>query len=377
MSSATQTAWTAPDLHLPETHTTRQQATAAPTAPPVAEWPRTSRLVDEQIVDIITSAIDATNSVQARGLWRHLADSFEGGKRLRPQLVWTSYAAFGGTDALRCSALGAAFELLHAALVIHDDVIDQDLTRRGRTNIAGIYGRGALERGMPEEEARHVGRSVAIVAGDMLLAAAFRAVRELDCPEPARRAIADLMDRAVADAASGELEDILIAQDASISLGDVLEMERQKTAVYSFAAPLAAGALLAGAPAAAAAALELLGEKVGIAYQVIDDVLGTFGDPGQTGKSVTSDLRGGKMTALTALGKRDPQVSSRLHAVTDTDDVEALKVALHRAGADDSALALAHELVSEALQDAADAGLPAPLRTDLTRICNHVLHREN
>lgn len=375
MSSVTQTAWTAPEHHLPETQTSHHPATSAPA---VATWPRTARLVDEQIVDIITSAIDGTNSVQARGLWRHLADSFEGGKRLRPQLVWTSYAAFGGTDEVRCSALGAAFELLHAALVIHDDVIDQDLTRRGRSNIAGIYGRGALERGLPEEEARHVGRSVAIVAGDMLLAAAFRAVREINCPEPARQAIADLMDRAVADAAGGELEDILIAQDTSISLGDVLEMERQKTAVYSFAAPLAAGALLAGAPAASAAALELLGEKVGIAYQVIDDVLGTFGDPGQTGKSVTSDLRGGKMTALTALGKRDPQVSSRLHAAADSDDaVEALKAALHHAGADDSALALAHELVSEALQDAADAGLPAPLRTDLTRICNHVLHREN
>jgi len=375
MSSATNVAWKAPEHHLPANSPSRSSARAAGTD---AGWPQTSRLVDEMIVDIITGSIDSTNSPQTRGLWRHIADSFEGGKRLRPQLVWTSHAAFGGTNDEECAVLGAAFELLHAALMIHDDVIDGDLTRRGRSNIAGIYGRSAIERGAPEDEARQLGRSVAIVAGDMLLAAAFRTVRGLRCPESVRRRIEELLDRAVADAASGELEDILIPGEAGISLGDVLEMERQKTAVYSFAAPLAAGALLAGAPPAEAAALELLGEKIGIAYQVIDDVLGTFGDPGQTGKSVTSDLRGGKMTALTAIGRRDPRVSSQLHTAPDTDDdVEALKTALHQAGADDSALALAHELVTEALQDAADAGLPPQLRTDLTRICNHVLHREN
>jgi len=375
MSSATNVAWKAPEHHLPANSPSRSSARAAGAD---AGWPQTSRLVDEMIVDIITGSIDSTNSPQTRGLWRHIADSFEGGKRLRPQLVWTSHAAFGGTNDEECAVLGAAFELLHAALMIHDDVIDGDLTRRGRSNIAGIYGRSAIERGAPEDEARQLGRSVAIVAGDMLLAAAFRTVRGLRCPESVRRRIEELLDRAVADAASGELEDILIPGEAGISLGDVLEMERQKTAVYSFAAPLAAGALLAGAPPAEAAALELLGEKIGIAYQVIDDVLGTFGDPGQTGKSVTSDLRGGKMTALTAIGRRDPRVSSQLHTVPDTDDdVEALKTALHQAGADDSALALAHELVTEALQDAADAGLPPQLRTDLTRICNHVLHREN
>jgi geranylgeranyl diphosphate synthase type II len=114
---------------------------------------------------------------------------------------------------------------------------------------------------------------------------------------------------------------------------------------------------------------------VGVAYQVIDDVLGTFGDERQTGKPVTSDLREGKLTVLTAFARQDPFVAGYLkdsHAAGPDE----IREALHRAGADSQALTLAHALVTEALDEARLNGLPPLLRSELTRICNHVLHRE-
>jgi geranylgeranyl diphosphate synthase type II len=143
-------------------------------------------------------------------------------------------------------------------------------------------------------------------------------------------------------------------------------MERLKTATYSFEAPLRAGAVLAGAAEEAVDAVGRVGSLVGTAYQVIDDVLGTFGDERQTGKPVTSDLREGKLTVLTAY--MNPENARGLDQIRD---------ALHEAGADSYALTLAHSLVTEALDEARRADLPPALRSELTRICNHVLHRES
>jgi geranylgeranyl diphosphate synthase type II len=195
--------------------------------------------------------------------------------------------------------------------------------------------------------------------------------------EPAVRGrLTDLLHGAIADAAAGELADVLLARSgfagarasgaADPCIDDVLDMERLKTATYSFEAPLRAGAVLAGAAEEAVDAVGRVGSLVGTAYQVIDDVLGTFGDERQTGKPVTSDLREGKLTVLTAY--MNPENARGLDQIRD---------ALHEAGADSYALTLAHSLVTEALDEARRADLPPALRSELTRICNHVLHRES
>ena len=110
-------------------------------------------------------------------------------------------------------------------------------------------------------------------------------------------------------------------------------MEELKTAAYSFQVPLQAGALLAGADAEEAAALGDIGSQLGVAYQLIDDVLGTFGDPAVTGKSIESDLREGKSTILTAMASTTPAFAANLQLFrehrTDVCDA-ARKPAAHR-----------------------------------------------
>ncbi|WP_138445069.1 polyprenyl synthetase family protein [Sinomonas susongensis] len=351
-------------------------------------WSRVGQRVDELLSEFCASERAVAPPGRAQELWDHVARSLGGGKRIRPRLACLAYTSFGGASGEACAALGAAFEFLHAALLLHDDVIDRDFVRRGRPNIAGIYREEGVNRGLKPSEADHLGASVAIIAGDLLLTASFRMLERATPVRGTRDALADLFHRAIADAAAGELADVLLSRGGPGGAGspggdgsveEVLEMERLKTAVYSFEAPLRAGAVLAGAGQEAVDAVGRVGTLVGVAYQVIDDVLGTFGDERQTGKPTSSDLREGKLTVLTAFARENPLVARRLDEGIEAQDgrAEHFREIIDRAGARDHALNLAHSLVTEALGEASRAELPPGLRSELTRICNHVLHRES
>ncbi|GHG54302.1 geranylgeranyl pyrophosphate synthase [Sinomonas cellulolyticus] len=346
---------------------------------PDLKWEDVGELVDEALAQWVASSRRAASTESAVRLWDRLESGLEGGKRVRPQLVFHAYRAFGGTDAVACATLGAAVELLHGALVVHDDVIDRDFVRRGRPNVAGLYRDDAAGLGLPPEEASHRGASVAVIGGDLLLAGAFRLCDRSTRDAGVRERLSEVLHTAVEEAAAGELDDVLMAHDPKRSIDDVLAMERLKTATYSFAAPLRLGAILAGAPDPRAADVARVGLLVGTAYQVIDDVLGTFGDEQQTGKPVTSDLREGKLTVLTAYASRHPEVARHLAegAAEASAGVDRVREILREVGADAHALTLAHSLATEALDEARRCDLPPALRSELTRICNHVLHREH
>ncbi len=118
------------------------------------------------------------------------------------------------------------------------------------------------------------------------------------------RRLLDLLDHAVYVSASGELSDVVLSLQGPhaepVPFGDVITMEEQKTAVYSFELPLQAGAILAGADDADVRRLGEVGRLVGIGFQLLDDLQGMFDDPGVTGKSALTDLREGRMTPLIA-----------------------------------------------------------------------------
>ncbi|GAB4100365.1 polyprenyl synthetase family protein [Sinomonas halotolerans] len=361
-------------------------------------WDDVRPATEHAIAEWVESSRAGAPTASLAVLWDRIGQGLEGGKRLRPQLLALAYGAYGGRDESACALLGASVELLHGALVVHDDVIDRDFLRRGRPNVAGLYREDALGRGLPDDEARHLGASVAVIAGDLLLAGSLRLAQGAsEDPELGAR-IADVVHAAVSDAAAGELDDVLMAHSTGNTLEDVLEMEQLKTAAYSFAAPLRLGAMLAGAPEPQCEDAARVGMLIGAAYQVIDDVLGTFGDERQTGKPVTSDLREGKLTVLTAYARNHPEVARHLaagqggtsgragnaagaagaHEEADgVDRVDRMREVLHDAGADEYALSLAHAMVTEALDEARRRELPPALRSELTRICNHVLHRDH
>ena len=249
----------------------------------------------------------AAGGAQA-GLWESVADSTQGGKRFRPALVTAAHQALGGRCPAAAARVGAAVEMLHTAFVIHDDVIDGDDVRRGRPNAIGTFTAQARRADAAADDAVAFGRAAGILAGDLALAAAIRAVARCGASTTVVDRLLDLFDVALHTTASGELADVRLAlRPGSASLGESLAMEEQKTSAYSFALPLQCGAVLAEAGDDTVARLGEAGRMLGIAFQLLDDLIGVFGDPARTGKSTTNDLRTRKQTPLLVHATSTPQ----------------------------------------------------------------------
>jgi geranylgeranyl diphosphate synthase type II len=190
----------------------------------------------------------------------------------------------------------------------------------------------------------------------------------------------EILDDAVFASAAGELIDVEFSLTAEVpSVEEILRMERLKTAVYSFEAPLQAGAVLAGARPEVVAALGDFGRDIGIAYQVVDDVLGVFGDEEQTGKTNLGDLREGKRTVLIAHAVRSSEWHE-ISALVGKDDLSRGEAALVRSvlessGARAYAEGLARDLAVAAVSRLDDPVVPDALRAELAPVAESVLGR--
>ena len=261
----------------------------------------TSRATDDALHRLLddgrtrAAAIDPAHAQ----LWETVAAATEGGKRFRPALVTSAHDALQGRCPAQAAEVGAAVELLHTAFVIHDDVIDEDDVRRGRLNVSGTFSSLARSAGATPTDAAGLGRAAGILAGDLALAAAIRAVATCGATAEIVHRLLDLFDAALHTTAAGELADVRLSLHlGTASLAESLAMEEQKTSAYSFALPLQAGAVLAGADEQTVTRLGEAGLMLGVAFQLVDDLIGVFGDPAQTGKNATTDLRTRKQTPL-------------------------------------------------------------------------------
>jgi len=313
-------------------------------------------------------------------LWETLESNTAGGKRFRPRMVMTAYEGLGGTDREAAAYIGAAFELLHTALIVHDDVIDRDFSRRGAPNVSGSYRDIATTAGIPTSRAEHRGISAAVIAGDLALFNSLRLVDRSGASDDIRARLMEIMDEALFASAAGELIDIDFSTTTEVPrVHDVITMERFKTAVYSFECPLQAGAVLAGASEDAVVALGLFGREIGIAYQIVDDLLGVFGTEAETGKSTVGDLREGKRTVLIAhaTGTKSWPLIAHLVGKPDLscDEAESIRSVLVSSGSRGFAEGLARTYTTEALAHLNCADIPEALRLELGSLAATVLER--
>ncbi len=239
-------------------------------------------------------------------LWRAAADHALGGKLVRPRLLLDMHRALAAeTESEPTPAavdVATYVELLHYAFLLHDDVIDGDLTRRRRPNLIGAIAASAL--GTTEEASLHWARSSAILMGDLLLTAAVMGFARADLPTDARTRLLDLIEETIVETVAGEHTDVALSHGiVAPELTTVLNMSVYKTATYSFSLPLRAAAILAGATASAEETLTAAGRHLGLAYQLQDDLLCVFGDHRSHGKDAFSDLREGKETAIIAFAR--------------------------------------------------------------------------
>lgn len=234
----------------------------------------------------------------------------DGGKRFRPWLFHTCHqylTAARGQDSGRRAAhadvldrVAAAIELLHTAFVVHDDVIDNDDTRRGRSSVPGWFA-VAAPLGADGEGERTYARAGGILAGDLALVAAVRAIATSGAAPDQTTRLLDLFDEALQDSAAGELADVRLSLDVEVpGIEEATSVSELKTAAYSFVLPMKAAAVLSGAGTDVAALVGEIGRSLGIAFQLRDDLWGAFGDAHETGKDPLGDLREGKRTPLIA-----------------------------------------------------------------------------
>ncbi len=205
-----------------------------------------------------------------------------GGKRLRAALVSAGARCFRlRQDDELLIEIGAAVELLHAYLLVHDDWMDGDLVRRGGPSahalLRRLYGQPA-------------GDAAAILAGDWGAAVANDWMSQLALPRPTLARLLSTFSQMQRAAIGGQLRDIL-AKDS-----DIERTYQLKTASYTVEGPLALGALVSGATATGLGAIRKFAIPVGVAFQLRDDLIGLFGATTDTGKPFGSDLRAGKRT---------------------------------------------------------------------------------
>lgn len=228
-------------------------------------------------------------------MWK-IIDAYlmEGGKRIRPYLTLLAYKAYGGKDLTKVYPAACAWELLHAGLLVHDDIIDRDTIRHGALNIAGTYQK---MYGESTDDSEHFASSSALLAGDLLLAGAQEIVLNSALPAQEKTQVCTYLIDALFCVGGGELLDIETILEP-IAKSSPEKIAKYKTAGYSFEYPLLCGAFLAGASESNLELLQLFGKNVGIIFQLIDDILGVFGDTNKTGKPNDSDIREKKRTAL-------------------------------------------------------------------------------
>ncbi|MFC1514854.1 polyprenyl synthetase family protein [Candidatus Omnitrophota bacterium] len=218
------------------------------------------------------------------------------GKRIRPILFTAGYLGFCKKPKPGLNQSALSIELLHDFMLIHDDIIDKSDTRRGKPSMHVLLNRHLKNR----KGIKFNGQDLSIVVGDVIYAMAIEAFLSIQ-EEPRRKekALRRFIQAAVFTGAGEFIELINGAKKLEkLTLEKIYKIYDYKTSYYTFATPLASGAILAGAPDREVERLSEFGMLLGRAFQIKDDILGMFGDEKKIGKSTLTDLQEGKKTYI-------------------------------------------------------------------------------
>ena len=238
------------------------------------------RMVDERLHEMVKSREQVLTEASL-----HVIDA--GGKRLRPTVTILAYKAVGGKDVQKIVDIAAGFELIHSATLIHDDINDGGSTRRGRVTVYKKYG-----------------IHNAVVTGDFLFAKAFQLGGAFD-----KTVVATTAD-ACAALAEGEILQNRYRHRKDLTVDTYLQVAERKTA-QPIKAGAMVGAYLAGGSTEEIESLGKFGLDLGVAFQIVDDILDFTGDEKKTGKMVANDLKEGNLTLPSLLAIKSSEEVER------------------------------------------------------------------
>jgi geranylgeranyl diphosphate synthase, type I len=300
-----------------------------------------------------------------------------GGKRLRPAFcMWAFVGAGGERDDPAVVDAGAGLELLHTFALIHDDVMDNSDRRRGVATVHRQFEDAHAERAW-RGETRRFGEGAAILIGDLAFVYADQMLR--GAPADA----IDVFNELRLEVNVGQYLDLVAAVRGDASVEMARTICRYKSGKYTVERPLHLGAALAGRLGELDAPLTAYGDPLGEAFQLRDDLLGTFGDAERTGKPVGEDLREGKPTTMYALARAaasgdDAAVLASRYGAEDlsTGEVGTIQSIFERTGARAAVEEQVDTLVDTALRALAEVPITAEARDELDALARFVAERD-
>ncbi len=290
-------------------------------------------------------------------LSKHLVTA--GGKRLRPALVILSAIASGQSEPKdRLAPIASSVELIHMASLIHDDVIDNSESRRGRVTANAFWG-----------------NKVSVLSGDCMLAKAFSLLAK-DGDQKILSVLAEMTNRM----SESEVLQALCEGDIDMWREHYWNIIRHKTAGF-LASCCKCGAILSGANDGVETALSDFGMELGLAFQLTDDLLDIIGDPAVTGKPVGNDIKDGKVTlpVLLALDSMDEPEQIRLRAaikedILPIDEIERIIELIKRTGAVEMTRDRARSCVERAVSSL-DGLADSTAKESLKAIAGQIINR--
>jgi geranylgeranyl diphosphate synthase type I len=327
--------------------------------------------IRQRISSALGEFLDAKNknahSPEQQELIALLRRFLAGGKGIRSTLCVVGWQAVTGHEEPPPSTVlrtAASLELFHAFALIHDDVMDDSTSRRGMPTIHRLLAARYADDRSPQQ-AERLGISGAILLGDLALAWSDELLHTSGLSPAELAGVLPVIHVMRTEVMHGQYLDVATTGRPTADTERALDIIRYKTAKYTIERPLQMGAVLGGADGVIHPAISAYALLIGEAFQLRDDLLGVFGSPDETGKSVLEDLRDGKHTLLMALALKhaDPGQRKLLCELVGNPELDEpgaarIRAVLHATGAP----ALVEHMISNRRRRALGvlAGLPFP-----------------
>lgn len=305
-----------------------------------------------------------------------------GGKRLRPALMYYGYLAVGGKEKGKILRATVGIELVHAYLLIHDDIMDCDDKRHGLETIHCYYKRigNKLNR---SGDAKHFGNSIAIIAGDIIGALGNQTICKSEFNKEFIIKALTKLQSILSTTVIGQLQDILVEYKKKATEEEIWKMYENKTAKYTMEGPLHLGAILGGANDNFLRNLSKYAIPIGVAFQIQDDILGVFSSEKKMGKKIGSDIIGGKQTLLVvkAMERSNKNQERILKSVLGKQnlsvrDIQNFKKIIVDTGSLDYAKKLANKFILKAKKKLARIKMNKEAKIFLNDIADYMIQRE-
>lgn len=329
--------------------------------------------IDKELATVLANLSKRSSEFgpHSQELWKLVQSNANNGKRIRPFLIHIVADTLAPKATENTLKLGLAYELLHLGFIIHDDVIDRDELRRGVPTVYGSY-----------VETEEIAVAAGIVSGDALISLAHTFIGQLACDKLAQARILEIFHDSIFRTTCGEFSDVVLSNESIDQLGsnEIISMLGNKTAGYTFTGPLQTAAALAGASDETITVLGALGEAMGLAFQIRDDYLGTFGNTEHTGKSTFTDIRRGRPNAVLLAAKTLDgweELSSSISQLTITQSHDELVAKLRAMGVAEAVQVFESRQLDMAKQLTHHAAIPSRLGTKLRFVIELMSDRQS